>query len=200
MHLDEFDDLVEAVEPLYQAAELKGWTRPDRQRDLGGGDHPEWSPRDQILLTVIGLRPDPTQDVLGYFFGISQARVSRYLERVLPLLEQDGRDRMRRPDPGRKRRRKLDELLREMPEIMGVIDSFEQKVQRPKDATERDAGYSGKKKTHPIQSQTAVDEETGEIIDIPDRVPGPTADIKLLEQSALLDQLPAGLGGMGHSG
>jgi hypothetical protein len=200
LHLDEFDDLVEAVEPLYQAAELARLSRPDRQRDIGGGDHADLSMRDQVLLTVIWLRQYPTQDVLVYFFGVSQATVSRYVKQVLPILEQDGRDRMRMPDPGRKRRRKLDELLRDMPEIMVVIDSFEQKVQRPKDPTERDAWYSGKKKMHTIKSQTAVDEETGEIVDVPDSVPGPEADIKLLEKSELLDKLPDGVGGMGDSG
>jgi hypothetical protein len=138
--------------------------------------------------------------VLGYFFSVSQASVSRYVERVLPVLEQDGRDRMRMPDPGRKRRRKLDELLGDMPEIMVVIDSFEQKVQRPQDSTVRDAWYSGKKKAHTIKSQVAVDEDTGEIVDIPESEPGPTADITLLEESELLDNLPEGVGGMGDSG
>lgn len=200
LRLDEFDDLVREVRPLYQAAEAARLERADRQREPGGGDKPALSMRDQILLTVIGLRVYPTQDVLGYFFGVSQATVSTYLQRVLPLLEQDGRDRMRMPAPGRKRRRKLDDLLQAMPEIMVVIDSFEQKVQRPKDPTERDNWYSGKKKTHTIKSQTAVDEETGEIVDVPDSVPGPTADIKLLDQSEVLDKLPEGVGGMGDSG
>jgi DDE superfamily endonuclease/Helix-turn-helix of DDE superfamily endonuclease len=200
LHLNEFDELVREVEPLYQAAEQKRLSRPDRQRDVGGGDHPDLSPRDQILLTVIWLRQYPTQDVLGYFFSVSQASVSRYVERVLPVLEQDGRDRMRMPDPGRKRRRKLQELLGDMPEIMVVIDSFEQKVQRPRDSTVRDAWYSGKKKAHTIKSQVAVDEDTGEIVDIPESKPGPTADITLLEESELLDHLPEGVGGMGDSG
>ena len=200
LHLDEFDDLVEEVMPVYQVAEMSRLSRADRQRELGGGDQPDLSVRDQILLTVIWLRQYPTQDVLGYFFSVSQATVSRYVARVLPILSQDGRDRMRMPDPGRKRRRKLDELLRDMPEIMVVIDTFEQKVQRPKDSTERDAWYSGKKRTHTIKSQAAVDEETGEIVDIPESVRGPTADIKLLEQSELLDKLPDGVGGMGDSG
>lgn len=200
LHLDEFDALVDEVRALYQTAELERLSRPDRQRDMGGGDHADLAMRDQVLLTVIWLRQYPTQDVLGYFFGISQATVSRYITHVLPILEQDGRDRMRMPDPGRKQRRQLDELLKDMPDIMVVIDSFEQKVQRPKDATERDAWYSGKKKTHTIKGQVGVDEATGEIVDIPDSVPGPTADIKLLEQSELLDKLPAGVGGMGDSG
>lgn len=200
LHLAEFDKLVEEVEPLVQAAELKRLSRPNRQREIGGGDHTDLSRRDQVLLTVIWLRQYPAQDVLGYFFGISQATVSRYLERILPILEAAGRDRMRLPDPGRKRRRKLGELLRDMPELMVVIDSFEQKVQRPQDATARDAWYSGKKKTHTIKSQVAVDEQTGEIVDIPESAPGPTADLTILEQSDLLDKLPEGVGGLGDSG
>jgi hypothetical protein len=199
LHLDEFDELVRDVRPLYHEAEIGRLSRPDRQRAIGGGDHADLSMRDQLLLSVIWLRQYPTQDVLGYFFGISQTTVSHYLSHMLPILEQDGRDRMRMPDPGRKRRRKLDELLKDMPEIMVVIDSFEQKVQRPQDEATRDDWYSGKKKTHTIKSQVAVDEQSGEIVDIPDRVPGPKADIKLLDESGLLKKLPDGVGGMGDS-
>ncbi len=200
LHLDEFDELVRAVRPLSHEEERGRLSRPDRQRAIGSGDHPDLSAHDQILLTVIWLRLYPTQEVLGYFFGVSQPTVSTYLQRVLPLLEKDGRDRMRMPDPGRKRRRKLDELLKDMPDIMVIIDSFEQKVQRPLDPTERATWYSGKKKTHTIKGQVAVDEETGEIVDIPDSAPGPKADIKLLEESELLDKLPEGVGGMGDCG
>src|SRR6266567_4606539 len=167
LRLDEFDALVDDGRPAFAVAEVARLSRPDRQRGVGGGLAAVLSERDQILLTVINLRQYPTQDVLGYFFGLSQPSVSRILERVLPLLEADGRDRMRMPDPGRKRRRHLDELLQDMPELMVVIDSFEQKVQRPKDADERDGWYSGKKKSHTIKSQTAVDADTGEIVDIP---------------------------------
>ena len=200
LHVAEFDDLVSAVQPLHHAAEMDRLSRPDRQRALGGGDHPDLTVRDQLLLTVIWLRLYPTQNVLGYFFGVSQTTVSHYLSQMLPILEHDGLDRMRMPDPGRKRRRKLDELLKDMPDLMVVIDSFEQKVQRPQDPTERDDWYSGKKKTHTIKSQVAVHEETGEIVDIPDSVPGPKADIKLLEASQVLDKLPDGVGGMGDCG
>jgi DDE superfamily endonuclease/Helix-turn-helix of DDE superfamily endonuclease len=200
LRLAEFDALVDDVRPAFAAAEVERLSRPDRQRGMGGGLAAVLSERDQVLLTVINLRQYPTQDVLGYFFGLSQPSVSRILGRVLPLLDADGRDRMRMPDPGRKHRRHLDELLKDMPELMVVIDSFEQKVQRPKDADERDAWYSGKKKTHTIKSQTAVDENTGEIIDVAESVPGPRPDIKLLAQSNVLDTLPDGVGGMADCG
>jgi DDE superfamily endonuclease/Helix-turn-helix of DDE superfamily endonuclease len=195
LRLDEFDDLVRDVRPLYEKAAIARLSRPDRQRGLGGGDHPDLAMRDQLLLTVIWLRLYPTQDVLGYFFGVSQTTVSHYITYMLPLLEQDGRDRMRMPDPGRKRRRKLDALLKDMPDILVVIDTFEQKVQRPQDSA--DDWYSGKKKAHTIKSQTAVNGDTGEIADIPDSVPGPTADITLAEQSEVFDKIPDGVGSMG---
>ena len=104
------------------------------------------------------------------------------------------------PDPGRKRRHRLDSLLQALPELVGVIDSFEQKIQRPKDPAVRDDFYSGKKKTQTLKSQVRVDAETGAIVDISESVPGAQADIKRLEHAKLLGNLPAGIGSMGDSG
>ena len=59
-------------------------------------------------------------------------------------------------------------------------------MQRPCTSRYVDLYYSGKKKQHTLKSQIAVDELTGEIVDAAESVPGPTADITLLEQSALL--------------
>jgi len=197
LRINEFDRLIEDVLPQFIEAERERLHHPNRQRDLGGGRNPTLDERDQLLLTVVWLRVYPTHEVLGYLFGVSDSTVSRIIQRVLPLLEQSGRDRMRMPDPGRKRRRSLDELLRETPNLAVVIDSFEQKVQSPKNPDERDGFYSGKKKSHTLKNQVAVDEQTGAIVDISDSVAGPTADIKLLEQSGLMHRLPDGVGGIG---
>jgi hypothetical protein len=194
---NEFAALVDDLLPQFAQAEQERLSRPDRQRDIGGGRNTELDGRDQVLLTVVWLRVYPTHEVLDYLFGVSDSTVSRIIQRVLPLLEQAGRDTMRMPDPGRKRRRSLDELLQDTPDLAVIIDSFEQKVQRPKNRDERDGFYSGKKKTHTLKNQVAVDEQTGAIVDISDSVPGPTADIKLLEQSGLMKRLPDGVGGMG---
>ena len=197
LRLHEFDQLVEEMHPQFTEAEHDRLSRPNRQREMGGGRHSKLDARDQILMTVIWLRVYPTHEVLGYLFGVSDSTAGRVIKRVLPLLEQAGRDTMRLPDPGRKKRRSLDELLQDTPELAVVIDSFEQKVQRPKDPDDRDGFYSGKKKTHTLKSQVAVDEESGAIVDISDSVAGPTADIKLLEQSGLMKRLPEGVGGIG---
>ena len=171
--------------------------RPGRKRAPGGGRHDQLCWTNQILLTVIWLRTYPTNEVLAYLIGVSDSTISRVLARILPLLEAAGKDTMRMPDPGRKRRRQLDELLRETPALAVVIDTFEQRVQRCKDQDAADAYYSGKKKQHTLKSQVAVDEETGQIVDVADSVPGPTADITVLEQSGLLSRLPPGVGSIG---
>ncbi len=127
----EFEQLVQDVRPLFVAAENKRHSRDDRLRAIGGG-HPFALPmQEQILLTVIWLRLYPTYEVLGFLFGITHSTVSRLLTRVLPVLAQVGRDTMRMPDPGRKHRRTFDQLLSDLPEFAVVIDSFEQRIQRP---------------------------------------------------------------------
>jgi len=148
-------------------------------------------------MVVVWLRIYPTGDVLGYLFGVSAPTVSRTLARVLPLLEQAGRDTMRLPDPGRKRRRQWSELLHMIPELSVVVDSFEQAVQRPQEQDQADGYYSGKQKRHTLKSQVTVDAHTGYIGEVSESVPGPTADIKLLEDSGLLERLPdeVGIGG-----
>ena len=197
LRVTEFDELLADVLPWYVDHEQQRLERPDRQRAIGAGHPFELNERDHILLTVVWLRVYPSHEVLGYLFGISDLTVSRLIRRVLPVLEAAGRDTMRMPDPGKKRRRTLDDLLHDTPELAVVIDSFEQRVQRPRDRDEADSYYSGKKKQHTLKSQIAVDETTGQVADVADSVHGPTADLKLLEQSQLLDRLPPGVGGIG---
>ena len=197
LKLNEFDQLVKDLLPSYAQAEQKRLARPDRKRAIGGGPDFELAARDQILLTVVWLRKYPTQEVLGYLFGVSGTTAGRTIKRVLPLLEAAGRDTMRLPDPGRKRRRSLADMLADTPEMAIVIDTFEQRIQRPTDRPTADEHYSGKQKHNTLKRQVAVDEDSGQIVDVADSVPGPTADIKLLEQSDLLNRLPAGLGAIG---
>jgi hypothetical protein len=197
LRINEFETLMSEVLPDYAEAEEKRLARDDRQRAIGGGRTFELDAQDQILLTVVWLRKYPTQEVLGYLYGISDTSAGRVVKRMLPLLEQAGRDTMRLPDPGRKRRRSLPDLLADTPEIAVVIDSFEQRVQRHKDRPKADEYYSGKKKQHTLKSQVAVDEISGQFVDVADSVVGPTADIKVLEASDLLNRLPDGVGAIG---
>ena len=197
LRVAEFDQLADELQPAYTNAEQKRLSRPNRQRAIGGGRRYELSFVNQLLLTLIWLRLYPTHETLGYLFEVSDSTARRALIGLLPLLEKSGRDTMRLPDPGKHKRRSLDALLNDLPDLMVVIDTFEQRVQRPRDRHAADRYYSGKKKQHTLKSQVAINEATGEIVDVSDSVHGPTADISLLEQSGLLTRLPEGVGGMG---
>jgi len=197
LRIAQFDERVTDVLPHYQTAERARRTRPTHKRAIGAGHPFELDPRNQILLTVIWLRVYPLQEGLAYLFGVSDTTVGRTIARVLPLLEASGRDTMRMPDPGRQRRRSLDTVLADTPELAVVIDTFEQRGQRHQDRNTADAHYSGKTKEDTPQSHVPVDEQTGPIVDVGENVPGPTADITLLAESNLLDRLPDGIGGRG---
>lgn len=190
-----FDQLLDDLRPAFTADRRRRLDHPDRQRAFGGGDDFDLEPDDQFLLTIFWLRHYPTQEVLGYLFGVSDSTAKRAIDRCLPLLEKAGKDTMRLPDPGRGRRKNLSALLKDTPDVAVIIDTFEQPVQRPRKRQKR--FYSGKKKRHTLKSQVAVDEETGAIVDVADSVPGPTADIKVLKKSKLLKRLPKGVGGLG---
>lgn len=193
-----FDELAAQVVPAVEAAHRKKLDRPDRQRAVGGGDRFDLTTADQLLLTVIWLRQYPTNEVLGFLFGVSDSTASRVRTRCVPALEKAGKDTMRMPDPGAAHRKRLPALLKDTPGLALVIDSFEQRTQRPK--RRQRAYYSGKKKAHTLKSQVAVDEETGRFVDVSDSVPGRWADIKLLKRSRLMKRLPEGVGGIGDLG
>lgn len=193
-----FDELAAQVVPAVDDAHRKRLDRPDRKRAVGGGDDFDLSTADQVLLTVIWLRQYPTNEVLGFLFGVSDSTASRARARCVPVLERAGKDTMRMPDPGAARRKRLPALLKDTPGLAVVIDSFEQRTQRPK--RRQRAYYSGKKKAHTLKSQVAVDEDSGRFVDVSDSVPGRWADIKLLRRSRLMKRLPSGVGGIGDLG
>lgn len=195
--VESFDEVVKEVLPRYAEAEAKRLERGDRQRAIGGGHPFELDERDRVLLTIVWLRLYPNHEVLGYLFGVSDSTVSRVIGRVLPLLEQSGRDMMRLPDPGKKQRRQMSELLQAIPELTVVVDSFEQRVQRPPGDNSH---FSGKKKQNTLKSQIVVDGQTGRIVATSISVPGPTPDLILLKQSAVLEGLPVNYGAAGDLG
>src|SRR5215204_7129482 len=86
LHLHEFDELARDVQPDYAEAERARLSRAGRQRDIGAGHPFALNDRDQILLTVVWLRVYPTQEVLGYLFGVSDSAARSAVERVLPIL------------------------------------------------------------------------------------------------------------------
>ena len=192
-----FDHLAAELVPVVEATHRRSLDRPNRERAVGGGGQFDLPAIDQLLLTVIWLRQYPTNEALGFLFGVSDSTASRARARCLPHLERAGKDTMRMPDPGVGQRKTWPRLLADLPALNVVIDTFEQRTHRPK--RRQKAHYSGKKKAHTLKSQVGVDEESGRVVDVSESAPGPRADIKVLERSRLLKRLPTGVGGLGDS-
>jgi len=187
--ISQFDALNQEVAPRYAAAEQRRLTRPTRTRAIGAGHPFELPRRDQLLLVVVWLRRYPIFAVLGFLFGVEETTALRAVHRWLPVLEAAGLDTMRLPDPGKWRRPDLADLLAELPELAVIVDTFEQRVQRPRVRAEADTYYSGKKKQHTLKTQVAIERASKKIVDIPPSVRGPTADLTLLKASGLGERL-----------
>ena len=181
-----FDEMLPELVAAFAADRRRRLDRPGRRRAVGGGDDVDLAVADQLLLTVVWLRQYPTQECLGYLFGVSDSTARRAVRRCLPVLERAGKDTMRLPDPGRGRRRDLPALLKETPELAVIVDTFEQRTQRP--PRRQRAYYSGKKKAHTLKSQVAVDED-GYVVDVGESRPGRWADLKVLRRSGLIGKL-----------
>jgi hypothetical protein len=197
LSIAQFDALYREVAPRLADAERRRLIRPERRRAIGAGRRFALSDRDRLLLTAVWLRRYPINAVLGFLFGVEETTALRAVHRVLPLLEAAGLDTMRLPDPGKGKRPDLDDLLRDTPELAVILDTFEQRVQRPRTRSEADTYYSGKKKQHTVKAQVAIDERDGRVVDLPPSVRGPTADLTLLKESGLLGRLPDGVGALG---
>jgi hypothetical protein len=192
-----FDALLPELLPAFDADRRRRLDRPERRRGHGG-DGFDLAVADQFLLTSVWLRHDPTQECLGYLFGVSDATALRAVRRCLPLLERAGKDRRRLPDPGKGHRRDLPAVLKRTPALAVIVDTFAQRTQRPQ--RRQRAYYWGKKKAHPRKSQVAVDED-GHVVDVADSRPGRWADLKVFRRSGLAGRLlRAKVGALGELG
>jgi hypothetical protein len=193
--VEAFDRLLPELLAAFDADRRRRLDRPDRQRAPGGGDDFDLPVADRFLLTVVWLRQYPTQECLGYLFGVSDSTALRAVRRCLPVLEAAGKDGMRLPDPGKGKRRDLPALRKGTPELAVIVDTFEQRTQRPR--RRQRAYYSGKKKAQTLKSQVAVDEE-GRVAHVAESRPGPWADLKVFRRSGLAGRLArAGVGALG---
>ena len=72
----------------------------DRKRALGGGDDFDLATVDQLLLTVVWLRQYPTNEVLGFLFGVSDSTAGRARSRCLQCWSGPAGTRCGCPTPG----------------------------------------------------------------------------------------------------
>jgi hypothetical protein len=188
--ISEFDDLFRRFVPVWNENEVKRLDRKDRKRVIGGGRKYELELHDLLLMTLIWLHLYLTVETLGILFDVHKSSVSRDTRRVLRALRQLGEDSLwfsERPTPTQ--RRNLKQALADFPDLLSILDVTEINIQRPHNAAQRKAHYSGKKKTFTRKTGLIVNEQ-GQIRGLTASYPGCMHDLTIFRSSGLLPTLP----------
>lgn len=160
--------------------------RPERKRALvvGDGRPREVTPLHKTLMTLLYLRHNVSHTVVGALFGHSADSSENAFHELLPVLrelfpkERWEAEKRHRTQPAWE----PDEIERLL------IDSFETPVARPSLPVRQKRLYSGKRKHHTLKTQIITD-QNGAILDVSASHRGPTADVKLYEQTPLPEAL-----------
>jgi len=194
----EFLALADEFEPHYrrhrQAAAATRRGRAPRRRAPGAGRPHAHDLRGRLLLALVWLKVYPTYEVLGLLFGLDKGNARRNVLDILEALDSFDDFPFDRPDgePARRPARSVGEVMAAFPQVRLVIDSKEQRVQRPGGGHERQKPfYSGKKRAHTLKTQLAVS-PAGLIESVSPSVVGSVNDVRLLRETALLGRLAEG--------
>lgn len=212
LSVEQFDQLLAELEPVYSQRQLQRLNRAGRRRELGAG-HPFHLPlADRLLATLLYWRLYLSGALLGYLFHLDESSLSRErnlrmvpaLLEVLPVPLQNhllsalepsddtkqGQGRKNRP----KRIGTLKELLEKYPEFEEVwIDGTEQEVPKPKDKQKRKQSFSGKHNCHTLKTQVVTartPEGCNVILHSFGGLPGSLHDHLLLRASGVMYQVP----------
>jgi hypothetical protein len=200
---DEFDNLLTAYRAAHARRQGRSRTtrkgRP-RQRAAGAGHPHDHDDCHRLLMALIWLRVYPTYELLGFFFGLHRRNAQLNVRDVLATLDTLDDFPFDRPGRDRKKLRSASEVMAAFPEVRVVIDSKEQRVNRPTGHEAQKPYYSGKKKAHTVKTQVVVD-PCGRIESVGDSVPGgANHDLPLLCGSGVLEQLAPGEAAMVDKG
>lgn len=192
---DEFDNLLAAFQASQDRLRnnSQATRRGQPRRRAPGAGHPHrHDDRHRLLLALVWLRIYPTYEVLGFFFNLHKRNAQLNVRDVLAILETLDAFPFDRPGLQRKKLRSAEEVMTAFPEVRVLIDSKEQRVNRPTGYDAQKPYYSGKKKAHTLKTQVVVD-PCGRIEAVGGSVPGgANHDLSLLCGSGVLEQLAAG--------
>jgi hypothetical protein len=198
----EFDSLLERfvrAEDQAQAASRTTSEGQPRRRAPGAGRPHDLSRADRLLMALVWLRVDPTDEVLGFFFDRHKRNAQLHVRAALAVLDSLDDFPFDRPTRDRAKCRSVAAVMAAFPQVRLIIDAKEQRTNRPKGDAEQKPYYSGKKKCHPLQTQVAID-PSGRIESVSASVPGSTHDLKRLIHDGLLGRLAEGEGSMADKG
>lgn len=177
-------DEVARVLPAFTAAYAvhyppdKTWEGKERHRQRGGGargglPHME----DKLLFILVYQKTNPLQTMHGLQFELSQSQTNYWIHHLLPVLQRALAALGVAPERDARRVATSPLALGGSPD--GVIDGTERRRQRPTNAAQQKAHYSGKKKTHTDKNLLLVNAHTTKVIYL-----GPTVAGKMHDKKA----------------
>jgi DDE superfamily endonuclease len=200
---DEFDNLLTAFRDAQGRRRRHSRTTrtgQPRRRAAGAGHPHDHDDRHRLLLALVWLRVYPTYELLGFFFDLHRRNAQLNVRDVLATLDTLDDFPFDRPGRDRTKVRSAAEVMAAFPEVRVIIDSKEQRVNRPTGYDAQKPYYSGKKKAHTVKTQVVVD-PCGRIESVGDSVPGgANHDLPLLCGSGVLEQLAEGEAAMVDKG
>ena len=199
LSVEEFDQLYREVKQVYEEAEERRLTRPNRIRKRGAGRKFRRDLRNRLLLVLTWLRVYPSYRVLGLLFNLDKSTICRNLKMMVSILQQvtdTALPDLSTDDAGEE---DIEAILAAFPQLKAIVDATEQRVRRPKDKEVQKAHYSGKKKTHTCKTQVVVNQQ-GRISHVSESAPGSQHDLTLERQSKVNEQLPSQVELMGDKG
>lgn len=145
MSVEQFDAIFEklyAYEFSYQQSRHRLWRKERVEKMV---EKNSATLREYLCITLLYLRQYNIQEVLATSFGISQAQVSKIVQRISHNLEQV------LPVPSKAvadlgtRLRTIDASVRAGHAATLIIDASEQRIERSQDKQKQRQSYSGKK-------------------------------------------------------
>ncbi len=157
--------------------QLKG---KKRQRRSGGGRRAKLaSPEDQLFFILFYFKTYPLQEVIAFFFGLSQGQANEWIYRLSEILKiaPDLADQLPERDP-----QKLVETLAEYEVLEFIIDGTERRRERPQNPEQQKSYYSGKKKAHTLKNNLIVHPESRKVCYLSRTTEGKKHDKKICDE------------------
>jgi hypothetical protein len=151
-----------------------------RQRQSGGGRKGQLGTTEQkLLLSLVYVKTYPLQALLGVMFGLSQSRVNRWLQRLLPMVKQALDELGVLPSREPEQFAEQERGHQERAEL--IIDGTDRRRQRPKDKAKQTLHYSGKHKTHSDKNIVVVNAKTKRVGYLSQTYAGKVHDKKIVD-------------------
>lgn len=158
-----FACLVVAFQRAYEQAldERDARREIPRQRQRGGGRKAVLATvEDKLVFILFYFKFYPTQEVLGFLFGLGQPQANEWIHRLTPVLNAALGYEAQLPA---RQAADLEQVLAACPGLEFIIDGTERPIQRPKDGKRQQEYYSGKKKRHTVKNIVITDKRTKKI-------------------------------------